>query len=141
MYIPWAFTMLQKALSISREFLIMIVFLKSIANHNSFSLVHQGIRKIVEHCKQLQIVLLRRCELIEDTAVSLLATSCPNLTQLCLDGCKGVTDSATECLGKYSSKMKYLDISRTQVSYQFSIVISANWNMSDCLYKTHINCI
>eukprot|EP00112_Aurelia_sp_Birch-Aquarium-sp1_P020369 Seg523.10 transcript_id=Seg523.10/GoldUCD/mRNA.D3Y31 product="Protein AMN1-like" protein_id=Seg523.10/GoldUCD/D3Y31 len=104
---------------------------------NRMQVTAEGIGKIVEHCKLLQIVLLRRCELIEDTAVSLLATSCPNLTQLCLDGCKGVTDEATECLGKYSSKLKYLDISRTQVTDK-GLSYLADGCCSDVLFELHV---
>eukprot|EP00794_Sanderia_malayensis_P012757 gene12757-14066_t len=75
-----------------------------------------GLRHIAEHCKQLQIVFLRRCSLINDEAIAALTKACPLLIQLNLEGCYEVTDASLNSISMHSPKITSLNVSRTKVT-------------------------
>lgn len=73
---------------------------------------------MVINCPQLEIVFLRRCELVDDTAIAHVALNCKNISQLNLEGCNKITDIALEFIAKNSSKLRSLNVSKTQVCNQ-----------------------
>lgn len=79
-------------------------------------LIHaDSLLKISSTCRQLKVVLLRRCVNIDDTCIEIIAKNCPQLTSLNVGNCPLITDKATESLGKYCNNLKSINLSGTKV--------------------------
>ena len=68
------------------------------------------------HCKGLQVLNLKCCSLIDDTAVITLIQNSSFLASLCLSGCYMISDRSIKAVANTCKYMQALDLSRTKVS-------------------------
>lgn len=85
------------------------------AKENRTSISTEGIVKLAEGCKWLQIVFLRRCTFLTDDAVKSLSVNCANLKQLNLGGCQNISDTSLRAIAENCSKLESINVSSTQV--------------------------
>jgi len=97
-----------------------------------------AIKSVAVSCKYLEVVFLRRCELMDDLAVSYLAENCRNLLQLNLEGCPNITDKGVRCIAENSTKLESLNLSRTQVSDK-GLEFLSNGICAKSLFELHVS--
>lgn len=74
-----------------------------------------GLIHVAQGCRHLQVVYLRRCSNITDSAVVEFSEKCPFLRDLDIGGCHLITDNALRALGENTNVLRSLNISHSQV--------------------------
>ena len=77
-------------------------------------------------CKNLQAILLRRCILVDDACIEIIALSCQKLTSLYLGNCPLITDKSLASLGKKCANLKSINVTGTKVSQFNKFLIQKN---------------
>lgn len=73
-------------------------------------------RHFFTRCTRLQVVSLRCCVLLDNSAVLCLVQNCPMLTSLCVGGCHMISDRSLMAIGQKCRYLQVLDLTRTKVS-------------------------
>ena len=74
-----------------------------------------GVQAVAGSCPLLNIVYLRRCVNVTDTAIIALASSCRQLVELNIGGCQQITDASLVAIGQNCRLMRCLNVSKTRV--------------------------
>ena len=71
---------------------------------------------LFSQCKKLQVLNLKGCVLMDNTAVGVLAKHCSYLLSLSLSGCHMISDRGIMMLSERCQYLQALDLTRTKVS-------------------------
>lgn len=72
---------------------------------------------LFSQCKKLQVLNLKGCVLMDNTAVGVLAKHCSYLLSLSLSGCHMVSDRGVMMLSERCQYLQALDLTRTKVNH------------------------
>lgn len=82
-----------------------------------------AISSIARSCKNLRIILLRRCVNVDDKCIDVIANSCPHLNSINIGNCPQISDNALTSLGKACRCLKSINVSSTKVVFFLYVYI------------------
>ena len=103
---------------------------------NRTDITSEVLEQLLQSLPYLRILYLRRCSLIDDRPIC-VAAQCRFLIELNLSGCVLISDISVVALSKFSSLLRCLNLSRTQVT-DFGLISLANGVCSKHLSEVQV---
>lgn len=108
----YAFTIMSRK-KVAPFLLVILVYDINVSELSSFV---TDLSNLFSQCKKLQVLNLKGCVLMDNTAVGVLAKHCSYLLSLSLSGCHMVSDRGVMMLSEKCQYLQALDLTRTKVS-------------------------